>query len=265
MNDPTLRRPIGSRLRLWAIAILLIIIYIWAFRGMQFEGLQGTARSVSVAILDGFLHPDWSFVYIPEGEDLLRGLLDTLVISVLGTFVSAFVCLPFAFWASSNMTRLRTLSGSGKFVLSVIRVFPEMIVAILFIKAVGPGSFAGVLALGIHSIGMLAKLFSETIESVDHGPQEALIACGANRWQVIFFAVLPQVIPQFLSYSLYRFEINIRSATTLGLVGAGGIGTPLLFALQMRNWNRVGVILLGIVVLIILTDLISGWLRKRIV
>jgi phosphonate transport system permease protein len=92
-----------------------------------------------------------------------------------------------------------------------------------------------------------------------------LIACGANRWQVIFFAVLPQVIPQFLSYSLYRFEINIRSATTLGLVGAGGIGTPLLFALQMRNWNRVGVILLGIVVLIILTDLISGWLRKRIV
>lgn len=97
MNDPTLRRPIGSRLRLWAIAILLIIIYIWAFRGMQFEGLQGTAKSVSVAILDGFLHPDWSFVYIPEGEDLLRGLLDTLVISVLGTFVSAFVCLPFAF------------------------------------------------------------------------------------------------------------------------------------------------------------------------
>lgn len=92
-----------------------------------------------------------------------------------------------------------------------------------------------------------------------------MIACGANRLQVIFFAVLPQVIPQFLSYSLYRFEINIRSATTLGLVGAGGIGTPLLFALQMRNWNRVGVILLGIVVLIILTDLISGWLRKRIV
>ncbi|WP_025719451.1 phosphonate ABC transporter, permease protein PhnE [Paenibacillus sp. 1-18] len=265
MNDPTLRRPVGSRLRLWAIAILLIIIYIWAFRGMQFEGLQGTAKSVSVAILDGFLHPDWSFVYIPEGEDLLRGLLDTLVISILGTFVSAFVCLPFAFWASSNMTRLRPLSGSGKFVLSVIRVFPEMIVAILFIKAVGPGSFAGVLALGIHSIGMLAKLFSETIENVDHGPQEALVACGANRLQVIFFAVLPQVIPQFLSYSLYRFEINIRSATTLGLVGAGGIGTPLLFALQMRNWNRVGVILLGIVVLIILTDLISGWLRKRIV
>jgi phosphonate transport system permease protein len=265
MNDPTLRRPIGSRLRLWAIAILLIIIYIWAFHGMQFEGLQGTAKSVSVAILDGFLHPDWSFVYIPEGEDLLRGLLDTLVISILGTFVSAFVCLPFAFWASSNMTRLRPLSSSGKFVLSVIRVFPEMIVAILFIKAVGPGSFAGVLALCIHSIGMLAKLFSETIESVDYGPQEALIACGANRLQVIFFAVLPQVIPQFLSYSLYRFEINIRSATTLGLVGAGGIGTPLLFALQMRNWNRVGVILLGIVVLIILTDLISGWLRKRIV
>jgi len=140
-----------------------------------------------------------------------------------------------------------------------------MIVAILFIKAVGPGSFAGVLALGIHSIGMLAKLFSETIESIDTGPSEALTAAGASRLQILWFAVLPQVIPQFLSYSLYRFEINIRSATTLGLVGAGGIGTPLIFALNMRNWNRVGVILLGIIILVILTDLISGWIRKRIV
>ncbi len=163
------------------------------------------------------------------------------------------------------MSRLRVLPGMGKFTLSVIRVFPEMIVAILFIKAVGPGSFAGVLALGVHSIGMLAKLFSETIEGIDSGPEEALIACGANRLQIIRFAVIPQVIPQFLSYTLYRFEINIRSATTLGLVGAGGIGTPLIFALQVRNWNRVGVILLGIVLLVVVTDFISSRFRAKII
>ncbi|MEC0372962.1 phosphonate ABC transporter, permease protein PhnE [Paenibacillus chibensis] len=254
-----------SRLRLALIVILVAAVYYWSVQGMQFEGIQGTAGTVSRSILQGFLHPDWSFVYLAEGEDLLRGLLDTLVISILGTVVAAVVCIPFAFWASSNMSRRLAVSGSGKIVLSVIRVFPEIIVAILFIKAVGPGSFAGVLALGIHSVGMLGKLYSETIESIDRGPEEALIASGANRLQVLRYAVLPQVIPQFLSYSLYRFEINIRSATTLGLVGAGGIGTPLIFALQVRNWNRVGIILLGIIVLIILTDWISGWVRRRII
>ncbi|GIO33939.1 MULTISPECIES: phosphonate ABC transporter, permease protein PhnE [Paenibacillus] len=255
----------GSRIRFAVIALIVIAVYYWAVQGVHFEGIQSTAGTVSKSILQGFLHPDWSFVYIPEGEDLLRGLLDTLVISILGTVVAAVVCIPFAFWASSNMSRRLAVSGSGKIVLSIIRVFPEIIVAILFIKAVGPGSFAGVLALGIHSVGMLGKLYSETIENIDRGPQEALIASGANRLQVLRYAVLPQVIPQFLSYSLYRFEINVRSATTLGLVGAGGIGTPLIFALQVRNWNRVGIILLGIIVLIVLTDQISGWIRKRII
>ncbi|WP_152394144.1 phosphonate ABC transporter, permease protein PhnE [Paenibacillus guangzhouensis] len=265
MKPDALQRPLSSRIRFWGIAVLLLVVYYWAITGMQFDGIQQTAGTVSKSILTGFLHPDWSFVYIPEGEDLLRGLLDTLVISILGTVVAAVTCIPFAFWASSNMSRQWAVSGSGKVVLSIIRVFPEIIVAILFIKAVGPGSFAGVLALGIHSIGMLAKLYAETIENIDPGPEEALLACGANRLQVLRYAVLPQVIPQFLSYSIYRFEINIRSATTLGLVGAGGIGTPLIFALQVRNWNRVGIILLGIILLIILTDLISGWLRKRII
>lgn len=265
MRGTTSYKPMVSRVRFWAIAIVVLAIYYWAFQGMHFEGIQATTKSVSLSILDGFLHPDWAYVYIPEGEDLLRGLLDTLIISILGTFVSAILCIPFAFWASTNMSKRIAVSGSGKAVLSFIRVFPEIIIAILFIKAVGPGAFAGVLALGIHSIGMLAKLYSETIESIDPGPQEALIASGANRLQVLRYAVLPQVIPQFLSYTLYRFEINIRSATTLGLVGAGGIGTPLIFALQVRNWNRVGVILLGIVILITLTDIISGKLRKRII
>ncbi|GAB6991642.1 phosphonate ABC transporter, permease protein PhnE [Paenibacillus pini] len=254
-----------TRIRFGIIAIVVALIYYWSIQGMHFEGLQSTAGTVSRSILQGFLHPDWSFVYLAEGEDLLRGLLDTLIISILGTVVAAITCIPFAFWASSNMSRHLATSGSGKIILSIIRVFPEIIVAILFIKAVGPGSFAGVLALGIHSIGMLGKLYSETIESIDHGPEEALIASGANRLQVLRYAVLPQVIPQFLSYSLYRFEINIRSATTLGLVGAGGIGTPLIFALQVRNWNRVGIILLGIIFLVVMTDLISGWVRKRII
>ncbi|MEJ8306802.1 phosphonate ABC transporter, permease protein PhnE [Saccharibacillus sacchari] len=265
MNQSVPSKSRSALIRNWIVGAGIIVLFVWSLSSLQFDGIQEYGAQVMKSIWEGFTHPDWDYVYLPDGEDLLRGLLETLIISILGTFISAFLCIPFAFWASNNMSRLQIVSGSGKFVLTVIRVFPEIIMAILFIVAVGPGAFAGVLALGVHSIGMLAKLYSETIEAVDNGPREALVASGASKLQVLRFAVLPQVIPQFISYALYRFEINIRSATVLGLVGAGGIGTPLIFALQTRNWSRVGIILLGIVVLVIIIDLISGWLRRRII
>ena len=247
------------------IFVLLALLYIWAFSGMPLNSIKDTAGQISKAIFSGIFHPDWDYVYLPDGEDLLRGLLDTLAIAILGTFISAILCVPFAFWAANNMSKGRVISGTGKFVLSFVRTFPEIVMAILFIKAVGPGSFAGVLALGLHSIGMLGKLFSEEVENLDLGPTEALTATGANRLQVLWFAVLPQVMPGFLSYTLYRFEINIRSAAILGVIGAGGIGTPLIFALSSRDWDRVGIILLGIIVMVTIIDAISGYIRKKII
>ena len=260
-----IEKPKRSRLKLWSIYLILILIYVWAFVSMGVAEVKQTAGQISKAIFGGIFHPDWSYVSEPGGEDLLHVLLDTLAIAVLGTFISAFLCIPFAFWTANNMSKGRTVSGSGKFVLSFIRTFPELVMAIMFIKAVGPGSFAGVLALGLHSIGMLGKLFSEEIENMDLGPTEALMATGANRFQILWFAIIPQVIPGFLSYTLYRFEINVRSAAILGVIGAGGIGTPLIFALTSRDWNRVGIILLGIIVMVTIIDLISGYLRKRII
>jgi phosphonate transport system permease protein len=248
----------------WVVYIALALIYIWTFTGIPFTGMKETAGQIARSIASGIFSPDWGYVYLPDGEDLLRGLLDTLAIAVLGTFISSFLCVPFAFWAAANMSKHKTVSGAGKFLLSFIRTFPEIIMAILFIKAVGPGSFAGALALGLHSIGMLGKLFSEEVENMDTGPTEALIATGANRLQILWFAVIPQVLPGFLSYSLYRFEINVRSATILGVIGAGGIGTPLIFALSSRDWDRVGIILLGIIVMVTAIDMISGYIRKRI-
>lgn len=268
MNNPTtinIKKPKKHRIRNIIIFILLALLYIWAFSGMPVTGIKETAGQISKSIMSGIFHPDWDYVYLPEGEDLLRGLLDTLAIAILGTFISAFLCVPFAFWAASNMSKGKAITSSGKFVLSFVRTFPEIVMAILFIKAVGPGSFAGVLALGLHSIGMLGKLFSEEIENMDMGPTEALVATGANRFQVLWFSVLPQVMPGFLSYTLYRFEINVRSAAILGIIGAGGIGTPLIFALSSRDWGRVGIILLGIIVMVTIIDIISGALRKRIV
>lgn len=257
-------KPKKNRYRL-LIYIALILIYVWAFAGIPYSGIKETAGQVSKSILAGLFSPDWGYVYLPDGEDLLRGLLDTLAISILGTFISTIICIPFAFWSAVNMSRGKVISGSGKILLSLIRTFPEVVMAILFIKAVGPGSFAGVLALGLHSVGMLGKLFADEVENIDNGPLEALMAVGASRLQILWFAVIPQVLPGFLSYTLYRFELNLRSATILGIIGAGGIGTPLVFALSTRNWDRVGIILLGIIVMITTIDLISGTLRKKLV
>lgn len=258
-------KPRKNRIQRFIIVIALLLLYIWAFSGMPIAGVKETAGQISKAIFAGIFNPDWDYVYLPDGEDLLRGLLDTLAIAILGTFISAFLCIPFAFWAAANMSSGKAATNTGKFMLSFVRTFPEIVMAILFIKTVGPGSFAGVLALGLHSIGMLGKLFAEEIESIDPGPAEALTATGATRLQIIWFAILPQVMPGFLSYTLYRFEINVRSAAILGIIGAGGIGTPLIFALSSRDWDRVGIILLGIIVMVTLIDLLSGYIRKRIV
>ncbi|MFC7394641.1 phosphonate ABC transporter, permease protein PhnE [Scopulibacillus cellulosilyticus] len=263
MNKP--KKPLKRRIRNWAILIVVVLIYLWAFIGMPDINIKDSAGQATTAIVSGLFHPDWGYISDPGGEDLIHALLETLAIAVLGTFISAILCIPFAFWAARNMSKHKWVSGTGKLVLSAIRVFPELIMALLFIKAVGLGPFAGILALGFHSVGMLGKLFGEAVENMDFGATEALTASGANRIQTLWFAVIPQVLPAFLSYTLYRFEISVRSATILGIVGAGGIGAPLIFALNAHSWNRVGIILLGIIVMVTVIDLISGAIRKRLV
>ncbi|WP_232362286.1 ABC transporter permease subunit, partial [Bacillus thuringiensis] len=190
MNRTTMIVPKPKKLSVyrWVIFIAITFVYVWAFSGVPLEGIKDTAGEITKAIMTGVLNPDWSYVSLPDGEDLLHGLIDTLAIAILGTFISAFLSVPFAFWAATNMSSGKLTSGSGKFVLSFVRTFPELVMALLFIKAVGPGSFAGVLALGLHSIGMLGKLYSEGIENIDKGPTEALLATGANRFQILWYA-----------------------------------------------------------------------------
>ncbi|MCH4475949.1 phosphonate ABC transporter, permease protein PhnE [Staphylococcus haemolyticus] len=249
----------------WIIAIVVLAIIAWGFVGMPALELKSKSIEILKSIFHGLFHPDWGYVYIPAGEDLLRGLLETFAIAVIGTFIAAIICIPFAFLGAQNLIKIRPVTGITKFILSVIRVFPEIVMALIFIKAVGPGSFSGVLALGIHSVGMLGKLFVEDIERLDFTSVEALKASGANKTKTLIFAVIPQILPSFLSLVLYRFELNLRSASILGLIGAGGIGTPLIFALQTRSWDRVGIILIGLVIMVAIVDLISGAIRKRIV
>lgn len=260
------KRSSWQKIQPWVIVAVVIAIFAWGFSGVPINGIKSTAGQVLGSIVNGLIHPDWSYVYSGDGEDLLTALLETLAIAFLGTFISAVLAVPLAFWASkTKKTFFSAKSASGKLLLTVIRVFPELVLAIMFTKAVGPGAYAGVLALGFHSVGMMGKLFSEAIENIDRGPNEAIAAAGGSALDGLTMATFPAVLPEFMNYTLYRFEISVRSASILGIVGAGGVGAPLIFALSTRSWPRVGIILIGIVVMVTAIDFISGQIRKRLV
>ncbi|GAA3638285.1 phosphonate ABC transporter, permease protein PhnE [Lactobacillus hamsteri] len=256
---------VKKRITHWLIAIVSIVLIVWSCTGTDFGGIKASAAQIAGAIFSGIFHPDWSYVYNGTGEDLISQLWQTICIAFLGTFISAIISLPFAFWAANTRHKKWYASRSGKIVLAIIRSFPEIVLALMFIKAVGPGSAAGVLALGFHSVGMLAKLFSEAIENLEDGPNEAVTSVGGSKFNIIMFSTMPNLMPALISNTLYRFDVSIRSASILGLVGAGGIGYPLIIALQYRQWNRVGIILLGIIVMVVVIDWISGWIRKKLV
>ena len=174
------------------------------------------------------------------------------------------LAVPFTLLASRSLWKNPVVPRVGKFVLDVLRAFPELVYAIIFIKVVGPGAFAGVLAIGVHQIGMLGKLFTEEMERMDETPVEACHAVGANGVQTMFYARLPQLMPIYASLVLNHFEIAVRSASTLGLVGAGGIGATLIFAIQACRWSRVGIILLTVIATVFLLDMLTGWVRKKL-
>jgi phosphonate transport system permease protein len=243
---------------IWTAVALVLVL--WATMTARFGGFRWSQVLPNIwGILRGmFLRTDWA--YAPEG---LLKLLQTLEMAVLGTLIAAILALPFGFLAANNVAT--RFSGVGRMLLNVIRTVPEIILAIIFIKGVGPGAMAGVLAMGIHSIGLMGKLYADAIEAIDKGPIEAIQATGGNRIQQIWYGMIPQVLPEFASFALYRFEINARAAVVLGVVGAGGIGTPLLFAILAGEWGRVGMIMWLIVVAVSAIDLGSGKLRKRLV
>lgn len=242
----------------------LALVIIWGFLGIEYLGIMQTALGTMQAMIRGFIHPDLAYLANMTRDGLPFAVVETIAISIAGTFVSALLSIPVALLASQNIVGQR-VSKVGKVIVTAIRTFPELILALIFISVVGPGAPAGILAIGIHSIGMLAKLFSEAIESMDMGVKEALDSCGATPMEVLFRALLPEMAPEFMSYTLYRFEINMRAAATLGLVGAGGIGAPLIFATRGRVWDRVGIMVIVLIVVVTLIDIVSGSIRKKLV
>jgi phosphonate transport system permease protein len=256
-----IRPPKKNWWRVVLISLVLIYLYYIAFT-MTDLSYRGSSLSPGVIFKRLFWDPFFDPVVLAKVPEYLYYMFETVAIAYAGTLIATVLAIPFGFLAARNMSKI---SGVGKWILNGIRAFPEIMLAIIFVAAVGMGPYAGVLAVGIHSIGMLGKLYSEVIEAIDMKVIEALKANGANRIQVMWYGVIPQVIPEFSSYAMYRYEIDVRSSTILGVVGAGGIGAPLIIASMQRNWEQVGMMLIIIIVIVTIMDLISGNIRRRIV
>ncbi|MEO1768742.1 phosphonate ABC transporter, permease protein PhnE [Candidatus Enterococcus ferrettii] len=253
-----------NRKTLLSFAVLLLLIVLSAFN-LDYSGLSTFSLSMGMDVLRGLAQPDWNFLYDGSGEDLVSLLLLTIGIACLGTMIATVLAIPLTLLSAVNLWKAHPLvTKIGKFVCNVLRAFPELVFAIIFVKVVGPGPFAGVMAIGVHQIGMLGKLFTEEMEAMDERLTEEVEAVGANFWQTIFFVRVPYLMPIYSSLALNHFEIAVRSAATLGLVGAGGIGAPLIFAIQTRSWSKVSIILIGVVVTVFILDQITGIIRKKL-
>lgn len=193
----------------------------------------------------------------------LRPLLDTLAMSVAGTALAVVLSAPLAFLAARNTSPHALVYQVARVTLNGLRSVPELIMGIIFVAAVGFGALPGVLALGLHSVGMVGKFFAEIVEHVDEAPVEAARAAGANPLQILLHAVLPQVLTQFADVAIYRWEYNFRASTVMGMVGAGGIGFELMGSLRIMLYQEVLAIMLVILVMVTLVDGLSGFLRRK--
>ena len=241
-------------------AAVVVAVLISAFT----TGLADVRRLIdggpAIATLIGEMFPpnfsDWTSWISP--------IFDTLAMSVAGTALAVVLALPLAFVAAGNVTSGGVVYHLARIVLNFLRSIPEVIMGIIFVAAVGFGALPGVLALGLHSVGMVGKFFAEAVEHVDPHPIEAAEAAGATRLQVIQHAILPQVLPQFADVAVYRWEYNFRASTVMGMVGAGGIGFELVASLRLMSYAEVSAILIAILVMVSGVDALGALVRRSL-
>ena len=197
-----------------------------------------------------------------------RLMLETIFLALMGTAISLVITLPLSFFGARNLMTGSAagtmIYGATRTLFNVLRSVEVLIIAVMMVAVVGIGPFAGVIALAIHGIGALGKLYSEAIESIEPGPMEAVASTGATKLQVVMYGVLPQVVPQFVAFTIYRWDINVRMATIIGLVGGGGIGYILTQYIQVLQWRDAGTAIWLIAAVVMLMDYVSAVVREKI-
>lgn len=242
-----------------ALWVIIAVVLVWAGMGAGFNPDKLLSGIPNMGNFLGRLFPPT----FDKFGIIVKLLVETLQMALVGTVLGALASLLLSFGAASNIAP-RWVYTSCRAVLNVLRSVPELIFALMFVSAVGLGPFAGILAIVLGSVGSIGKVYAEAMESVQPGPVEALTAVGANKRQIISYAVLPQAAPLLVSYTLLLFEGNVRGATILGLVGAGGIGLELTTAMRMYDYGHLCAIIISIVVLVTIIDRVSAFIRAKL-
>lgn len=252
----------ATRLRLWGGWILSTLLFL-----LCWQIISGSTRWEFVYDAPQQLAYFWGRMFPPNWNymaQLWKPLWDTINIATLGTVIGVLIAFPISFLAARNTTPHGSVRIVALLVIVVSRSVNSLIWALLLVSILGPGTLAGIFAIALRSIGFVGKLFFESIEETSYEPVEAILSTGASRFQVLDYALLPQVLPSFAGVSIFRWDINIREATVIGLVGAGGIGLNLNASVNALLWSQVGMILVAIFVLVLVSEWLSARVRKAV-
>ena len=241
----------------------VIVVFLATDYIINFNGINEIGLAFAKGAFKGMFQPNVDKLINMTKNGVPYLLLETLCIALLGTIIGTILSVPFAVFSARNITN-STCSMIGLTIISIIRAFPKFLYGMIFVKIVGTGPFAGVLTIGIGSIGMLTKLLIEAIEDMDRGVIEALDASGCTTIQKIRYGVFPQLSAKIASMIIYRLDINVKDASTLGIVAAGGIGYELIASISGRRWHDTGAYILGLIILVLILEWVSTKLRMKI-
>jgi phosphonate transport system permease protein len=239
---------------------ILVLAVLFSAQITEFNFITLFRRGYQFFVIVGrMIPPDWK--YFPE---IVKPLTETVMMSILGTMIGAFLSLPLAFLSSDNIIKNKVFLWSNRMVVSLFRTMPILIFAFIFKYIFGIGTFAGTLAIALFTWLIMTKMLYEIIETVDMGPFEAIESSGASRLRAFTVSIIPQILGQYISIALYNFEMNVRSAAILGYVGAGGIGLLINEKLGWRQYDKVGLILLSLLVTVYAIESFSRYVRKKL-
>ena len=255
------------RPRLWLVYTLIILIVVsllsWSGTTVEFKGFANKGIEVAKGVGYGLIHPDTKLLFNLTTEGVPYQLFQTVAIAVLGTIIGGLLAVPFSFLACDKIVP-KWVAAIFQAVILLIRTIPSIVWALVWIRVTGPNAFCGVVTQSVCSIGMITKMYITAIEDLDTKILESLDAAGCDAFQKIRYGILPQIIPNFISTVIYRFDINVKDATTLGIVGAGGIGAALVQCINSSRWSMVGAYLCGMVVLMLFIEFFSTKIRNRL-
>ena len=244
---------------IFIISTILLLTLVSIDLEINYISLFSNSLNYFTDILSRMLPPNFS-----DFNSLAFSMIETIEIAILGTFIAIVLSIPLALLSARNIAPNIIIFFIARTITVFFRAIPEFIIAMILVIAIGFGAMPGVLALGIHTMGFLAKFYAEDIEHINKGPIEALESSGASKGQIISFAIIPQIIPSFIANNLYILDRNVRMATMLGIVGAGGIGYELQSAFRMFEYPKVSAIIIIIFITILIIDNISSLIRSKI-